>query len=131
MLNYISSLEALLTECQSIQTDLEVTLSDDMNELIEHGNDLVVYLARTGKMLSDAKYLQDKAINKSILNILKDHGNISPSIAKQLIDSTCEKENYLVSWCDRLNRSCTHQIDWIRSVVSKEKEMMKMNHFLK
>ena len=131
MLPYISNIEKLFNECDEIQALLEIPVSDDMNELIEHGNKLIIELARTGKMLSDAKYLQDQAINKSIIQILKDNKNISPSIAKQLIDSSTEKENYLVSWCDRLNRSCTHQLDWIRSVVSKNKEEMKLNQFMK
>lgn len=34
-------------------------------------------------------------------------------------------EQYLVDWCDRLNRSATHRADLARSIISKQKAEMQ------
>jgi hypothetical protein len=43
------------------------------------------------------------------------------------VKANCETENFLYNWCERLNRSATHQLDWLRSLVSKEKEEMRLS----
>ena len=53
----MADLNRLQSEAQEIQEFLEITMSDNPQEVIERGNDLQVYMARTGKMLADAKYI--------------------------------------------------------------------------
>jgi hypothetical protein len=69
-------------------------------------------------MLSDAKYWQDEAINNSIIQKLKDQIDLPPMILKKFIDSSTKRENYLVTWIDRMNRTCTHQLDFLRTIIS-------------
>jgi hypothetical protein len=42
-----------------------------------------------------------------------------------IIKSLCKQEQYLVDWCERTNRSATHQLDWARTVISKAKAEMQ------
>lgn len=114
-------------EAKNIQMYLEITVSDNIEEIQQRGNDLSVHMARSGKLLADAKYHQDEALTTSILSHL-DTG-LSPSGLNKLIGADCKEENYLVNWMDRINRTSVHQIDWIRSVLSKAKEEMKQSNF--
>ena len=118
MLDHINTIDELEKESKDIDDFLNITCSEEPTEALERGNDLLVYLARSGKMLSDAKYWQDEAINNSILQKLKDQLDLSPMILKKFIETSCKRENYLVNWLDRINRTCTHQIDFLRTVVS-------------
>ena len=118
MLDHINTLEQLEIEAKKIDDFLNITCSEQPEEAINRGNDLLVYLARTGKMLSDAKYWQDEAVNNSIIQKLKDQIDLPPMILKKFIDSSTKRENYLVIWLDRMNRTCTHQLDFLRTVIS-------------
>ena len=127
MLLYIKPLDELEKEAQDIDDFLNLTCSEEIEELSGRIIEISVYMARTGKMLADAKYHQDKAVKESILGKLNQ--DLPPSIMKELIKSDCENENYLVNWIDRLNRTCTHQIEALRSLLSKAKEEMKYDFF--
>jgi hypothetical protein len=130
MLNYITPPEDLKSESLKIQEFLEITCSEQAEEVVQRGNDLAVYIARTGKMLADAKHFQDQRKKDSIMIQLKEIGKgakIPASTLNDLINASCKEENYLVTWIDRLNRSATHQMDWCRTLVSKAKEEMKIS----
>ena len=120
----------MLKECEQIQAFLEITMTEDPNEIINRGNDLQVYLARTGKMLADAKRELNEKKRSEIFDILRKTSQETGATAKAvngLIDSICSNENYLVDWLERLNRTCTHQLDWCRSVLSKAKEELRLS----
>jgi hypothetical protein len=123
MLDHIASIESLEIEAKEINDYLDSHCSEDPTELTGRGSDILVYLSRTGKMLADAKYWKDKALTDSV--IAKLNLNIAPSILSKFIESTCQRENYLVNWLDRLNRTCVHELDWLRTMISKAKEEMK------
>jgi len=126
-MNTITSKDGLLQECVSMQFFLDVTVSEEINEIQERGNMLSMYLARSGKMLADAKYYKDVATKKAIIEN-KDLG-LSPMVFNELIRSTTFDENYIVNWLERINRTCTHQMDWLRSVLSKAKEDLRQSNF--
>lgn len=122
MIDHLTPLEKLKQECLGIQSYLEITVSDEIAEIEERGNTLSVHLARSGKLLADAKYYQDKAVKDSIISRLGI--DLSPTTLNKLIAADCETENYYVNWLDRINRACVHQMDWLRSVMSKAKQEM-------
>ena len=121
MLDHIKSIDELEKEALSIDKFLNITCSEDANEAVERGNDLQVYIARTGKMLADAKYWQDLAIRQNMSQNIKDNPGLSPSIRKDYVNSLCQYENFMVTWIDRMNRAATHQSEWLRTVISKAK----------
>ena len=51
----ITPFARLIDECREIDAYMGVTPSDNIEEIVERGNDLIVYISRTGKMLADAK----------------------------------------------------------------------------
>jgi len=126
----IASIEQLEKEAGEIQAYLEITISDDPAEAVQRGNDLAVYIARTGKMLADARHHQDQRMKSTIMIKLKEIGkdaNIPATTMNNLIKSSCYMENYLVNWIERLNRSATHQLEWCRTLVSKAKIEMQFS----
>lgn len=124
----IAPIEDLEREIDDIEAYLSEVPPDEPDLVIERGNELSVYISRTGKMLADAKYHQDKAISESIVYNLGKNAGCPASMLKQLVESTCRRENYLVNSIERLNRAATHQLDWLRTVISKAKEEMRYSN---
>ena len=116
-------------EAKLIQDYLDISVSMDPAEMKERISLLMTYMSRSGEMLAQAKRIlrQKKTaeISNTILSIAKSTG-LSASVQNALLDSICEEESFLVDWLDRINRSCTHQIDGLRTLLSYEKEQMRM-----
>jgi hypothetical protein len=128
MLEHISTMPDLEKEAIEIDAFLNIASSDEMNEVVERGNDLAVYISRTGKMLADAKYWKDQKLKSSVFTTLNETAKmagLSVTTINKLIDANCETENYMVNWIERSNRAATHQLDWLRTLVSKAKEEMR------
>lgn len=121
----IATQEEITKELNDIQSTLEVEMSEDVNEAVYHGNVLAVYMARSGKLLADAKIHRDRKLRGSTVAELKKLISLPASTANKYMDALCENENYLVNWCERVNRSCTHQLDWCRTIISKAKAEMQ------
>ena len=127
-LDHINSLDQLEAECITIDKILALTISEQPAEALERGSDLAVYIARTGKMMCDAKWHQDKAKTEAIIQ------GSNAGLAKQLsatsfneyVRSCITKENLIANWTERLHRTCEKQWEWCRSILSYAKEEMKM-----
>lgn len=52
----ITPIESIVEELATIDSYLNITMSEDVQEAVLRGNDLAVYIARTGKLLADTKY---------------------------------------------------------------------------
>jgi hypothetical protein len=123
-------MEELIIEADKIQAYLEIECSNNSTELQVRISCLMVYLARSGEMLARAKKIlrakKSNEIHNTILNIAKE-AHLSASIQNALLDSICENESFLVDKLDRMNATITHQIDGLRSLLSYEKESMRLN----
>lgn len=128
MESLITPLEDISFELKAIQDYIETPINEDMNEAELRGNELSVYMARSGKLLADAKYHKDQKQNSAIVEELKKILQLPTSTANKYIDALTKEENYMVNWADRINRSCTHQIDWCRTLISKAKEEMRFTN---
>ena len=126
-MNNVMALNVIKGLAENIQAFLEITVSDNPEEVTDRGHDLTVYLAQTAKMLADAKYHLSKAKKGSILR--NQTKPLSPTIMRELVNSDTEDESYIVNWVERLNRACTHELDWLRSVLSKMKEELRMQGY--
>lgn len=116
----------VVDEIERMQVELEKMPSEDPAELIERLGLLNVYMARTGYLLALAKNDQDMAMSRIFENNIESIQKMPATIASKFISSQCEKENFLVSWLERLNRACVHQSDNIRTQVSFAKENMRL-----
>ena len=121
-------IDKLIKESEEIQSFLEITMSDESVEVINRGCDLAAYMARTGKMLADAKKLYNGRKKEEILETITyiSDCKLSGKVQNALVDSICQEEKYLVDWIDRLNATCTHQLDFCRSIISKNKEELRL-----
>ena len=124
------SFDEIQKECADIQAELETLIPDDVNGAIERGKEIAVYHARTGYMLAIAKQLARKKksseIGETIVKIAKEN-YLAAKAQNALVESIASDEMFLVEWLDRINSMCVHQIDLIRSIISKEKTEMQIN----
>ena len=117
----------LIGECRTIDEFMGITPSDNIEEIVERGNALIVYINRTGKMLADAKYHLNKMRKDEIMEVIQQiiPEKLSAKAQNALVDSIAREQQYLVDWCERLNRTAVHQLDWMRSLISKAKSEMQ------
>ncbi|HEX7906207.1 MAG TPA: hypothetical protein VF487_20175 [Chitinophagaceae bacterium] len=130
----VTAADAILKECEQIQSFLEADYPIDEPAACEaKGKELEVYMARSGKMLADAKYWQDQFVNSAITETVREallaQKVWSISLVNKKVDALAKEYNYLVNWCDRINRTCTHQLDFIRTMLSKHKAEMQMSGY--
>lgn len=126
--------ELLLKECSEIQSYIEAQYpADNPAACAQRGTDLEAYMARSGKMLADAKYWQDQFTHSAISDTLKEalmqQKLWSTTIINKKIEALTKDYNYLVNWCDRINRSCTHQLDFMRTMISKHKAEIQVSGY--
>lgn len=123
----------ILEELRAIDDFLNITMSEDAEEAVLRGNDLAVHIARSGKLLADAKYHFNEKMKDEVFITIRETAKQAGATAtaiNALVKSLCRDEQYLVDWCDRVNRAATHQLDWCRSVLSKAKtEMQYMSNY--
>jgi len=123
----ITPIDQIAKELESIDAFLNITMSEQVEEAVQRGNDLAVYIARTGKLLADAKYHLNNSMKSEVMDTLKETASRAGATSKAInaiIGSLCKKEQYLVDWCDRSNRTATHQLEWCRTLISKAKAEM-------
>lgn len=123
-----TSKENIQQELEEIQNFLEITLSENIEEAVYRGNDLAVYMARSGKLLADAKLHRDEKLNSEVISKIKDLVSLPASSANKFIDTLTKDENHLVNWADRINASCSRQLEWCRTVISKGKAELQALH---
>lgn len=120
--------EDLKIQAQQIQDFMESEMPEDPHFLIDRLGNLSSIVAKTAKLLADAKYYQDTLINGAIMDSLKKayEEKLSPSTINKFVTTAAKEQNYLVNWIDRLNSAAVHQLDGIRSIVSYKKAEMVM-----
>lgn len=116
-------------EAQKIQDYLDIECSDNPEEIQERIRTISTYISRTGFLLAESKksLRRKKAseINNHIINVARDKG-LSAKVQNTLLDSLAEEEAYLVDWLDRLNAAATHQNEALRSLLSYEREHLRL-----
>ena len=119
----------LQEEAQQIEDYLDIECSENPEEVLERIRAIMPYISRTAFMLAEAKKAlrRKKAseISNTIINIAKEQC-LSAKVQNTLIDSIAEEEAYLVDWLDRLNAAATHQVDALRSILSYERENLRI-----
>lgn len=117
-------------EIKEISDYLNITCSNNPQEIQERISTIMVYMMRTGEMLADAKKMlrrkKSDEIQNTIIQIAKENC-LSAKIQNALLESIAEDEAFLVDRLDRLNTSCVHQLDALRTLLSFEKESLRLN----
>ncbi len=126
----MSKYTELFTEAQEMQIFMQDECSDNVGEIIERLKQLNVYQARSGFMLAEANKLyrakRATEISETIVKIAKEN-YLSATAQNALVQSIAQDEAFLVDWLDRINATTKHQQDVLRSILSYEKEQLKLN----
>jgi hypothetical protein len=119
-------------EIDNMQAELECVIPSDINAIIDHAKTVAVIHSRAGYLLAEAKmlYRNKKAseITGMVIKIAKE-GYLSSKAQNALVESIAQEEAYLVDRLDRINSMCVHQLDLMRTIISKEKEELKYLNF--
>lgn len=117
----ITNPDAIHKELEEMQAFLEADYAADLPDQVQSRFDsLGAYMARSGKLRADAEYHYNSLLESSIIKALKTANDekMSTSTVNKYIESLVRDSKYLFSWADRVNRSCTHQHEGLRSVMS-------------
>lgn len=120
----------LQEEAKQISDYLQITCQNNPQEIQQRIADTMVYVARTGEMLATAKQQlrrrKSEEIQNTIIAIAKENC-LSAKVQNALLDSIAEEEAFLVDTLDRLNAAATHQLDALRTLLSYEREGLRLN----
>lgn len=115
-------------QLEEMQGYLDTECSESPEEVLERIRTLAVYMSRTGKMMADSKRILRRKmaseISQTIIAIAKEQF-LSAKVQNAMLEAIADEEAYTFEWCERVNKSCTHQIDALRSVLSYEKEQLR------
>jgi len=121
---FITPVEQIQKELNEVQEFLELEYrGDDMQVVRQRLEDLNQWMARTGKLKADAEWHYFQNYNSSIMACIKDVAKLSmgTSTLNKYLESCCKDYKVLITWSDRTNRSCVHQIDSLRTLISYSK----------
>ena len=120
----------LQEEAKQISDYLQITCQNNPQEIQQRISDTMVYVARTGEMLATAKQMlrrrKSEEIQNTIIAIARENC-LSAKVQNALLDSIAEEEAFLVDTLDRLNAAATHQLDALRTLLSYEREGLRLN----
>ena len=120
----ITPTESIEQELKTYQDYLQQEYRSDMGaDVIDRMDIIGGYMARSGKLKADAEWHYNKLVDSEIMKCLTDmlHEKLSTSTVNKLIEAKARDYKYLLTWAERLNRSCTHLLDCLRSVLSSLK----------
>lgn len=119
-------IEEALLECSQMQAFLEIECSKEITEMVDRVNTINVIMARSGEMLADAKMLQEEAMCHTFEQENTYIKGLQPSVATKYLTSKIYTENRLVNWIDRINATCKHQGDNLRTLISYMKSQLEL-----
>lgn len=119
-------------ELEEIQAFLEADYAADNPQQVQDRFDsLAGYMARSGKIKADAEYHLNTMVNSAIMDLLKKgyEKSLTPTVMNKFVDSAAKDYKFLVTWSDRCNRSCTHILEGMRSVMSTLRSERYANNY--
>lgn len=117
----ITPQESIAQELETIQSFLEAEYNADVAAAVqERFDDLGQYMARSGKLKADAEWHYNQLTESAIMTAIKEAyiDKMSISTLNKYVASLAKDVKFLLTWADRVNRACTHQLEGMRSVMS-------------
>lgn len=123
----MTRIEQIRKEADDIQNTLEcLNDTDNINDLIGRLDQLGVYYARSGQLLSEVVGMRDAAVAKLFHDEKEAILILPPSLATKLVNSAAAELNALEKWLNRINAACKHQCENLRTMISFEKERIRL-----
>lgn len=125
----ITPAEQIHAELLEMQSFLELPYNSDnpsacMERLVKLGE----YMARSGKLKADSEYHYNSIVSSEIMTTLKDalSEKMTPTTLNKFIEAKAKDSKHLVTFSDRVNRSCTHHCENLRTIISFTKQQMNL-----
>lgn len=125
----IHPIEHIKERLEFIQEILEAHYDGEEGDIVSGRlQQISTYMAESGKLKADADYHYHAKLNSEIMKAIKDllPDYSSASLQNQFVKSLCKEESHLATFADRVNRSCTHQIEVMRSQLSYIKNQSRI-----
>lgn len=114
------------TEIKQMQEYLEIEVSDDANEICERLRTISVYMARSSRLLAEAKAHRRKA-ERDTFAALPNYAQMPANTLKKYLE-VCAYEWYEIEDAlENLYKTCVHATDSLRSLLSYSKEDMRLS----
>lgn len=117
--------DAMLAEANEIQDYIETPENlRDPGSLVARLSAINIYIARTGRLLSDARRLKDSAEEAFMTENRELMEKVNSTTFGRLLSADISEYDYLVKRIDRLNAALTHISANLRTEISWMKEEM-------
>lgn len=123
--SFTTTPEAIEAELAEMQSFIELSFAGDTPEALkERLGTLSQHMARSGKLKADAEWHYSNLYQSSLMSAIKEmaEAQMSTSTVNKYLESICKDYKQIVTWADRVNRSCVHQSDAIRTLISFAKQ---------
>ena len=112
----------LQEEAQYIYEYMNIVLEDDIAQYTNRGNDLAVYINRTGMMLAEATQYLNKASNERLMDLLSvlSDKKLSAKVQNTLVDSICYEERLL-----EMERREQESLEKAKKYAAQKRELQK------
>lgn len=118
-------------ELETMQAFLEIPITEELSAAVERGNDLTIIIARSGYLIAETKKILNEKMQSEVMEALRNIAKETPYATSRtvnaLIDSLCREERYLHEWVERINKTATHQLEYIRTLISLAKQELYNN----
>lgn len=98
--------------------------------LMEYGFKLQQWMAYSGSQMAEAKKALHEARRAAMINLiasLKANGaTLGAALQKDYVNDLCAEENSVYELAGRVNSSCIHALDFVRSCLSTLKAEMNL-----
>lgn len=86
-------------------------------------------MTTTGQYLADAKYHVENLLNSEFMAIVKESmsANLQTSTINKRLEVATKDFNYLVTFCDRMNRATVHELDMLKGMMFKLGQEIRAN----
>lgn len=125
--------------CTMIEAAIVYREEHSPDNLAAKISDLINLYPNSCEAMASAAFIRDYARKQEydkVVNAIKTNqigkdmaGVTSASNLSKYIDSRIATQNYLVLKTERLNRAITHALDGYRSILSSEKEQLKLSNY--
>ena len=114
------------TEIKAMQEYLEIEVSEEPNEICDRIRVINVYMARSSRLLAEAKAHRRKSERDAFASI-PDFQNMPANTLKKYLE-VCAYEWYEIEEAlENLYKTCVHSLDSLRSLLSYTKEDMRLS----
>jgi hypothetical protein len=119
-------MNALYDELEQYQSFLEEKLTEEVESVVQKGNELAVIIARSGFLMAQCKQTLNEQMQSEVMETVRKLGKdipiVNQKVTNALIDSLCRNERFMFEWSERINRTALHQLEYCRTLISLAKQ---------